>query len=92
MEESRDQQKLYSFFQGIIYLSIILEFVIVLFLGKGFLPPIIQELFWWLAAFSFIRIWCLASCSPFFLSSSSVLEQRPEKMWIFKQPGTSWFH
>ena len=45
MEESRDQQKLYSFFQGIIYLSLVLEFVIVIFLGKGILPSIVQELF-----------------------------------------------
>jgi len=51
MEESRDQQKLYSFFQGIIYLSIVLEVFIVIFLGKGILPSVIQELFLILSSF-----------------------------------------
>jgi hypothetical protein len=67
MEESRDQQKLYSFFQGIIYLSIILEFVIVLFLGKGFLPPIIQELFLVVSGFFVYQNLVFSKLLTFFL-------------------------
>jgi hypothetical protein len=67
MEESRDQQKLYSFFQGIIYLSIMLEFVIVLFLGKGFLPPIIQELFLVVSGFFVYQNLVFSKLLTFFL-------------------------
>jgi hypothetical protein len=67
MEESPDQQKLYSFFQGIIYLSIVLEFVIVLFLGKGFPTPIIQELFLVVSGFFVYQNLVFSKLLTFFL-------------------------
>ncbi len=45
MEESRDIQKLYSFFQGIIYLSIAWEVSIIVFLPKQIYPEVVNHLF-----------------------------------------------
>ena len=45
MEESRDIQKLYSFFQGIIYLSIAWEVSIIILLPKQIYPEVVNHLF-----------------------------------------------
>ena len=45
MEETRDLQKLYTFLQGTIYLSITWEISIVILLDKGIYSPVIETIF-----------------------------------------------
>ena len=45
MEESREIQKLYSFFQGIIYVSIALEVSIIILLPNNIYPEVVNHLF-----------------------------------------------
>ena len=67
MEETRDLQKLYSFFQGIIYLSIVLEIAIVIFLSKGIFPKVMHDLLTVFSGFIIYRNLLYSKQLTFFL-------------------------
>jgi hypothetical protein len=67
MEETRDLQKLYSFFQGIIYLSIAWEVSVMILPGKEVYPPFIEDIFSRFRQFTIYREILYSKLATFFL-------------------------
>ncbi len=67
MEESRDLQKLYSFFQGIIYLSIFMEIAVIIFMVKDMFPPVVDSLVLRLSTLALYQKIIYSKLTTFFL-------------------------